>query len=382
MSENQSVQQKKKIALVANNSWSMYNFRMDLIRHLQLNFKILIIAPKDEFAGELTRAGCSYIHIDFDNRSVNPLQDYKLYKSLKEIYRTEKPDLIFHYVIKPNIYGSLAAASCGIPSIAVITGLGYSFDKKDWLNRVVAILYRKALKKPGAVWFLNADDAAVFKRRKLVPPEKIKILPGEGINTTFFFPAANRPVARSKAFQFLMSSRLLKSKGVRTYVEAAKLLKIKYRDVRFELIGFFEKNHPDAISESYIRHWQKHGIIHYSGFVKDVRPFLRQADCFVFPSFYHEGIPRCLLEAASMEIPIITSLTAGCKEVVQDKVNGFLCEPGNAIDLAARMEDMIVLDSVHRASLGRRSRQIVSEHFGIEKILTIYDDAISSLGLN
>lgn len=376
---NQPENQKKKIALVANSAWSVYNFRLDLIRHLLLRFEVLIIAPKDEFASELTKAGCGFLDIHFNNRSENPLLDYALYKSLKRIYQAEKPDFIFHYVIKPNIYGSLAAAQVGIQSVAVITGLGYTFDRHNWLNRIVSFLYRLALKKTSEVWFLNQEDANLFIQRKLVSRKKIKILPGEGINTEYFFPQSNKPVARSKAFQFLMSTRLLKSKGVGVYVEAASILKNKYRDVRFELIGFFEKNHPDSISESELRHWQKRGIIHYSGFAKDVRPFLRQADCFVFPSFYHEGIPRCLLEASAMEVPIITSLNTGCKEVVQEGLNGFLCAPNSATDLAARMEEMMAMTVIQRTSMGRNGRVLVTERFGMEKILSEYDQTLSGL---
>jgi glycosyltransferase involved in cell wall biosynthesis len=376
---NEPEQHKKKITLVANSTWSVYNFRMDLIRHLLLSFDVLIIAPRDEFAEELIKAGCSYRDIHFNNRSENPLLDYSLYKSLEKIYKSEKPDFIFHYVIKPNIYGSLASARCGILSVAVITGLGYTFDRNNWLNRIVSFLYRKALKKASEVWFLNQEDAQVFIQRKLTSADKIKILPGEGINTTHFLPQENKPVARSKAFQFLMSTRLLKSKGVGVYVEAARLLKTKYRDIRFELIGFFEKNHPDSISDSEIRHWQKKGIIHYSGFARDVRPFLRQADCFVFPSFYHEGIPRCLLEAAAMEIPIITSLNTGCKEVVQEGLNGFLCTPNNITSLVTRMEEMMELGSVRRSEMGKNGRALVSAKFGMEKILAEYDRALSGL---
>jgi glycosyltransferase involved in cell wall biosynthesis len=376
---NEPGQHKKKITLVANSTWSVYNFRMDLIRHLLLSFDVLIVAPRDEFAEELIKAGCAYHNINFNNRSENPMLDYSLYKSLERIYRSEKPDFIFHYVIKPNIYGSLAAARCGIQSVAVITGLGYTFDRHNWLNRIVSFLYRRALKKASEVWFLNQEDAQVFIQRKLTRAEKIKILPGEGINTVHFSPQENKPVARSKAFQFLMSTRLLKSKGVGVYVEAARLLKNKYRDVRFELIGFFEKNHPDSISESEIRHWQKQGVIHYSGFARDVRPFLRQADCFVFPSFYHEGIPRCLLEAAAMEIPIITSLNTGCKEVVHEGVNGFLCSPNNITSLVARMEEMIGLSSGRRAELGSNGRALVTEKFGMERILAEYDRALASV---
>ena len=379
---HQPAQLKKKIALVANSAWSVYNFRMDLVNHLLLRFEVLIIAPQDEFVAELKQAGCAYLDIRFNNRSENPLLDYSLYKSLLKIYKSEKPDFIFHYVIKPNIYGSLAAASCGILSVAVITGLGYTFDRHNWLNRVVSILYRIALKRANEVWFLNQEDADLFVNRKLVTAGKIKILPGEGINTAHFFPQTNKPVARTRAFQFLMSTRLLRSKGVGIYVEAARMLKNKHLDIRFELIGFFEKNHPDSISESELRQWQKKGIIHYGGFARDVRPFLRQADCFVFPSFYHEGIPRCLLEAAAMEVPIITSLNTGCREVVQEGLNGFLCEPNNASRLALRMEEMMSLTSGERALLGSNGRELVSEKFGIDRILAEYDRTLSGLTLN
>jgi glycosyltransferase involved in cell wall biosynthesis len=371
-------EQRKKIALVANSTWSVYNFRMDLVHHLLMRFELLVIAPKDEFAEVLIKTGCNYLDISFNNRSENPFLDYKLYRSLKRIYETEKPDFIFHYVIKPNIYGSMAAARCGIQSISIITGLGYTFDRNNWLNRIVSTLYRMALKKTKEVWFLNLEDSQIFLERKLVSSDKVRILPGEGINTTYFSPQVNKPIARSKAFQFLMSTRLLRSKGVGIYIEAARILKNKYREVRFDLIGFYEKNHRDAISESEVKLWQKKGIINYGGFAKDVRPFLRKADCFIFPSFYHEGIPRCLLEAAAMEIPIITSLNTGCKEVVYEGANGFLCNPNDAVDLSKRMEEMMALTSARRAEMGKKGRELVSEKFGIDKILPEYDRALNA----
>jgi glycosyltransferase involved in cell wall biosynthesis len=370
---------KKKIALVSNSAWSVYNFRMDLILHLLRRFHVLIIAPRDEFADELVKTGCSYLDIRFNNRSENPLQDYALYKSLQRIYQSEKPDMIFHYVIKPNIYGSLAAAKCGIQSVAVITGLGYTFDRNNWLNRIVSFLYRKSLKEAREVWFLNQEDANVFTGRKLVSAEKIKILPGEGINTEYFFPQSNKPIARTRAFQFLMGTRLLKTKGVGVYFEAAKIIRNKYREVRFELIGFFEKNHRDSITEHELRYWHKKGVIHYSGFARDVRPFLRQADCFIFPSFYHEGIPRCLLEAASMEVPIITSKNTGCRDVVEDGENGFLCAVNNVPDLVSKMEDMMLLSSSQRSEMGKKGRKKVMEKFDVSRILSEYDRTLQWL---
>ncbi len=378
MTENRP-ERKKKIAFVSNSAWSVFNFRLDVIRHLLPKFQILVIAPADEFSSLLVEEGCFFIPISFNNRTENPLREFSLYKQLKQLYTQEQPDLIFHYVIKPNIYGSLAAAACHIPSVAVVTGLGYSFARQNWLYRTVSFLYKRALKKTTEVWFLNQADADLFTRGKLVDPEKIKLLPGEGVNSQYFAPAGYRPVARSKTFQFLMSTRLLKSKGVRIYAEAARILKQKKLDLRVVLIGFFEKNHPDSITELELRVWQRRGLLQYSGFAHDVRPFLRQADCFVFPSFYSEGIPRCLLEAASMEIPIITSRNRGCTEVVEDGVNGLLVNPSDAADLAGKMEAMIQLSVGRRQEMGKAGRQRVLERFDVEKIMDFYDQVLGKI---
>jgi glycosyltransferase involved in cell wall biosynthesis len=340
-------------------------------------FDVLVIAPEDEFAAELKKEGCRFLNIQFSNRSKNPVKDFSLYRSFKKIYREQKPDFIFHYVIKPNIYGSMAAAVCGIQSVAVITGLGYTFARQNWLNKTVSYLYKRALKRTHEVWFLNGEDADIFIQRKLVDARKVKILPGEGINPEYFAPLQFRPVARTKAFQFLMSTRLLKSKGVRIYVDAARILRKKNRDIRFELIGLFEEHHPDSITAQDIRYWQRKGYINYSGFAKDVRPFLRQADCLVFPSFYPEGIPRCLMEAASMEIPIITSLNRGCKEVVEEGVNGLLCAMNDADDLARKMENMIALSPARRSDMGKKGRELVIGKFDVQKILLEYDRALN-----
>ncbi len=378
-SENTTTVRKKKIALVSNSGWSVYNFRLDLIRHIRQRYEVLVLAPFDGFTRALEEQGCTCRNIVLDNRSENPFRDLALYRDLKRIYLEEQPDLVFHYVIKPNIYGSLAAAANGIASVAVITGLGYAFAKQNWLNRTVSFLYRRALKAPEEVWFLNQEDAEVFLQRGLVKPEKIKQLPGEGINTSFFAPTGFKPVARTKAFQFLMSTRLLRSKGIADYVAAARILKEKNYLVRFELIGFFEQHHPDSITGTELRSWQRKGVIHYGGFARDVRPFLRQADCLVFPSYYNEGVPRCLLEAASMEIPIITSLNRGCREVVEDGVNGYLTATNDAPALVKKMEAMMSLSSAQRAVMGRRGRERVTERFGMERILAEYDRVLDAV---
>ena len=375
-----NVQDKRLIAFVSNSAWSVYNFRIDVIRHLiAKGFKVLVIAPDDENSALLQAEGCLYAPIDFNNRHENPLQDYGLYNQLKSLYKKYRPDFIFHYVIKPNIYGSLAAARLEIPSVSVITGLGYAFAKKNWLYYVVRFLYKRALGKVTEVWFLNNEDAKAFTSHKIIPIGKVKVLPGEGVNTDYFSPSFNTPLVKNGRFVFLMSSRLLKSKGIGLYADAARILKKKNVDARFELLGFFEKHHPDSLTMEEIRHWEREGLVHFNGFANDVRPFLKNADCFVFPSFYNEGIPRGLMEAASMELPIVTALNRGCKEVVLNNSTGYLCNPNDPFDLADKMEKMMNLDEEERKRMGKNGRNLVAKKFNIDKVIEQYDAILRSI---
>ena len=378
MNEDKSIN-KKLIALVSNSAWSVYNFRLDIVRYLRERYNILVIAPDDEYSSLLEQEGCRYIPISFNNRSENPVKDYNLYRQLKTIYAAERPDFIFHYVIKPNIYGSLAAASCSIKSVAVVTGLGYSFARHNWLYRIVLLLYKRALRNTEEVWFLNNDDAAIFINEKIVNIKKMKVLPGEGINTDYFLPGEKSAHEGNTAFSFLMSARLLRSKGISVYANAARILKKKNYNVNFELIGFFEKNHPDSVPEDDLKKWEDEGLIRYLGFAKDVRIFLNRTDCFVFPSFYNEGVPRSLMEAASMELPIITSFNRGCKEVVLNNSNGYTCNPNDAFDLADKMEKMINLPADERIRMGENGRKLVAEKFNISKVIKEYERTLSRL---
>jgi glycosyltransferase involved in cell wall biosynthesis len=367
-------QDKPLIAFVSNSAWSVYNFRMDVIRHMLSNsFRVLVIAPNDENSALLQSAGCTYIDINFNNRHESPLQDWSLYKKLKSIYKEYRPDFIFHYVIKPNIYGSLAAAKLNIPSVSVITGLGYPFAKKNWLYYVVRALYKRALRKVTEVWFLNNEDARAFTANHIIPIEKVKVLPGEGVNTEQFSPTYETPLKKNGSFVFLMSSRLLKSKGIAIYADAARILKKKNLDARFELLGFFEKHHPDSLTLEEIQQWEREGLIHFNGFANDVRPYLKNADCFVFPSFYNEGIPRGLMEAASMELPIVTAFNRGSKEVVLNNSTGYLCNSNDPFDLADKMEKMMNLSLEERMRMGKNGRSLVIKKFNVTRVIDEYD---------
>lgn len=371
-------EKNRVIAFVSNSAWSIYNFRLDVIRHLiQRGYQILVLAPDDEYSSYLIELGCRYIPIDFNNKKENPVADYFFYRRLKKLYATHQPDFIFHYVAKPNIYGSMAAASLNIHSVAVITGLGYPFAKRNWLYWVVKHLYRRALKNSNQVWFLNNEDAKVFVNEKIINIERTKVLPGEGINTSFFSPGMVERKKPGRKFTFLMSTRLLKSKGIGLYADAARILIKKNYDAQFALIGFFEKNHPDSIAQEDLSRWEKEGLISYKGFAKDVRPFLHNADCLVFPSFYNEGIPRCLMEASSMELPVITSMNRGCKEVVLNNSSGYLCNVNDPFDLADKMEKMINLSEEERSRMGKNGRLLVIKKFNVGRVIEEYEDTLN-----
>ena len=366
---------EKRIAFVSNSAWSVYNFRLDVIRSLmRQGYQVMVVATKDEYVVYLEEAGCSFVDVYFNNRTGNPVKDYFFYRKLRQVYKRCKPDFIFHYVTKPNIYGSLAAASLRIPSVSVITGLGYAFAKDNWLNNLVKGLYTRALTNVKQAWFLNNEDAAMFLQRKIVSPAKVKILPGEGVNTTYFSPAAEKQQHQSgqKPFCFLMSTRLLKSKGVAVYAEAVRILKAKGYALNCRVIGFFEPHHPDSLSEEDLQRWEAASLIYYDGFANDVRPHLEAADCFVFPSSYNEGIPRALLEAASMELPVITSRSRGCKEVVIENVTGYLCNSSDVADFADKMEKMICLGAEERNQMGTKGRAFAIEKFEISKVINYY----------
>ena len=368
----------KLVAFVSNSAWSVYNFRIDVIRHLiRIGHDILVIAPDDEYSPHLVQSGCRFIAIDFNNKTENPVQDYFFYLRLKKLYSQYKPDFIFHYVAKPNIYGSLAASGLKIPSVAVITGLGYPFAKRNWLYWVVKQLYKRSLRNVNQVWFLNNEDAKIFVNEHIVNIEKMKVLPGEGLNTEFFSPSYSGKRKSDQKFTFLMSTRLLKSKGVGLYADAARMLKKKNYDTRFLLIGFFEKNHPDSINQEELAKWEKEGVIQYKGFANDVRPFLRDADCLVFPSFYNEGVPRSLMEASSMEVPIITSMNRGCKEVVLNNSTGYLCNVNDPFDLADKMERMINLSQEERSRMGKNGRILVMKKFNIARVIEEYEETLN-----
>ena len=369
-----------KIAFVCNVAYPLYIFRLGIMKRLREGHEIYCIASPDGRVDDLQREGLKFVEVNIDRKSINPLKDILLLCRLYRIYKKEKFAVVFHYSIKPNIYGSIAAAMAGICSVGVITGLGYSFSQKSWLSQIVKILYKIALIFPTRVFFLNKDDRNLFIKNKLVHSNKAIILPSEGINATFYAPLKLTKVA-SDSFIFLFAGRFLWDKGIGDLVEAFKLVKESYPRVELWLLGMIDRGNPRGISENTIRTWEQNSIIKYLGETDDVRLFIAQSDVVVYPSYYQEGIPRFLLEAMSMEKPIITTDSVGCREVIEDRKNGIKIEPRNVDSLAKAMKDMIELSEQERIEMGRYGRQKAIHEFAEEKVVDIYLRTLKELNL-
>ena len=315
----------------------------------------------------MRQAGCHHIHLEMDNKGLNPLSDLMMKNKLTHIYSEINPDLMIHYTIKPVIYGSMAAAKLGIPFINNITGLGTAFIKTNWLTWLVKRLYRLSQKNADYVLFQNVDDRELFSRDRLIP-ENVpqEVIPGTGIDTDHFNV---RPYPESNPVTFLLIARMLWDKGVREFVEAARQIKTEFSDVRFQFLGFLDVKNRTAISHEQMQIWEEQGVIDYLGETDDVRPYIADADCVVLPS-YREGLPRTLLEAAAMGRPIIATDVTGCREVVDHGVNGYLCKERDANDVAEKMKDMINLSTDERREMGLKGRKKMEREFD-EKIIVL-----------
>jgi glycosyltransferase involved in cell wall biosynthesis len=375
-----STRTRKTIALVSNTAWYLYNLRLGVIHFLQSKgFEILAIAPNDDFMKLLEQENCKTVAIEMDRRGTNPLSDAALMFRLRKIYQVHKPDFIIHYTIKPNVYGSLAAKLAGIPSIAVVSGLGYAFSGRGWLYQIATRLMKTAFAFAKEVWFVNKDDRELLLQANIVSKEKTVQLPGEGINTEKFAPIPK--TVSSEKFIFLMSARLLWEKGVGVFVEAARQLKPKYPQAEFQLLGFLTDDETTGVTKAQVEKWEAEGIVKYLGITSNVIPFLANADCIVLPSFYREGVPRALLEPASMAKPIITTDNVGCRDVVEDGVTGFLVKPNNNADLTEKMERMLNLSEAERREMGSKSREKVIREFDERLVLKEYDAMLTRVGL-
>lgn len=377
-------QHKMKIGIVVNSSWNIYNFRIGLIKAFLQDHEVIAIAPDDGYRQELEEIGCRFEPVPMECKGTNPINDALLVKRLVTAYRKHKLDVVLHYTIKPNIYGTLAAQILKIPSINNVTGLGTVFLREGISSKIAQYLYRFTFRFPQTVFFQNKDDKELFVTKNLVKESITRLLPGSGIDTNHFSPTLSPPTEKQgkekKEFTFLLIARVLYDKGIAEYAEAIRLLRSKGIKARFQLLGKIDETKGLGVPEKQIKEWEKEGILKYLGTAHDVRPLISNADCIVLPS-YREGTPRTLLEAACLGKPIITTDVPGCRETVIHNFNGYLCEVKNAYDLADKMQRMICLDKGKLKEMGINSRWLAETKFDQQIIIKKYTEVLDKVNV-
>lgn len=346
---------KKRILIIANSSGGLYNFRRELIEELVKENDIFVSVPLTNSVDELKQLGIELIDTHVDRRGINPICDISLLLKYSSLIKTIKPDLVITYTIKPNIYGAIASRFRHVDYVANITGLGTAFQKKGLLKLAVTTLYKIALKKARTVFFENSENRDYFVNNGLIRGQQGCLLNGAGVNLDRY---EYYPYPQSyDQFSFLFMGRVMKEKGLNELFEAMKKLTEEGYSCVLNVLGSYEENYKDAIEDH-----SNEGWLRYYGYQDDVIPFIRDANCFVLPS-WHEGMANTNLECASVGRPIITSNIPGCKEAVIDGVSGYLCEAKNAQSLYEKMKAMIDLPNEIRETMGKAGRKHMEDVF-------------------
>ncbi len=379
----------KKIVIAQPLAFYAWNMRLGLAKALkQKGYSVIFVSSSDQSISseeqnseqkDLYRKKIEeefdYFEITIHRKGTNPLSDlqtlYEFYKAYKEI----DPDVILHFTVKPNIYGTLAAKLLGKPVINNIAGLGTLFITQSPLTSILKQLYKFSQKGAYRIFFQNRDDQSLFLDNHLIEKRQTALLPGSGIDLQKFAPVNQKD---NHPFRFLFIARLLKDKGIYEYIEAIKIIKKEYKEVAFQILGALDSANKTAISKEELTEWIEEGLIDYLGVSDRVDTIIAQANCVVLPS-YREGTPRSLLEASSMEKPIVTTNVVGCKEVVDDGVNGYLCEVKNSQDLAQKLKKMLNLSEEERQIMGKRGREKMIREFDEQIVFDRYLRSIEEI---
>lgn len=370
---------RKTVILSINASWNIVNFRQGLVRGLQAaGYDVVALTPADAYAPRLAAMGIRHYPVSIDRRGTSPVSDLALLRQYWRLLGEIRPDAYLGYTIKPNVWGSIAAHLRGIPTINNIAGLGETFIGGGAMNKLVRFLYARALGRSATIFFQNPDDRALFERAGIVAPAKVRLLPGSGVDLRHFSPQPRPLAAVDAPFRFLLVARLLSAKGIAEYVEAGRLVRTRHPRARLQLLGLAQDGRG-AIDPAELVRWSAAGDVERLEPAEDVRPCLAAADAVVLPTYYPEGTPRSLLEAAAMARPIIASDTPGCREIVDDGVNGFLVPPRDAAALAETMLKLMEMSPNERETMGQAGRAKAERAFDEQLVIDQYLEALAKL---
>jgi glycosyltransferase involved in cell wall biosynthesis len=364
------------VVLSANNCWNLANFRAPLLTGLQnAGYRLVAFAPVDAHAEDLRRKGVEVRGVPIARSGMNPITDAGLLIRYIRMLRALRPAAYCGFTIKPNVYGAIAARIAGVPAIANVTGLATPYLSEGLVWAVAERLYRIAFRRAHTVFYHNDEDLRLMIERKVVRPGQGRVIPGSGVNVEYFKPNPD-PSAADTSLRFLFFGRLILHKGIREFIDAAKMLRAILPNARFQLLGNPDAGNPTSVSDTELQSWIVDGIVEHLGEHRDVRPYIQQADVVVLPT-YREGMSRALLEGAAMGKPLIGSDVAGSRELIDEGLTGFLCRARDAHSLADAMERMGDLPTERLAEMGRAARAKVEREFSDEVVVRAYLDALA-----
>ena len=350
-----------KVMILANNDVGLYKFRKELLEKLQQDNEVYICLPDGGFVKQLVGLGCKFIPCELlDRHGTNPFKELRLIFWYKKILKVYKPDIVLTYTIKPNIYGGMACQSLKIPYVVNVTGLGTAVENKSLMQILTLALYKKGLKGAQKVFFQNIENRD-FMLKHNIGRESYDILPGSGVNLNEY-QVLDYPDGENVEFAFI--ARVMKEKGIDQYLEAAEYIRKKYPKTRFHVCGVCEQNYKEKLENL-----QNKGIIIYHGLVRDITSIHKISSCTIHPTYYPEGLSNVLLESCACGRPIITTNRSGCREVVEDGVNGYVVEEKNSADLIEKIEKFLRLSVDERHQMGLAGRMKVEKDFD-RKIVT------------
>lgn len=367
-----------RIGITANTTWNLCNFRKGLIDGLIAHgHEVVAYSPSDGYEERLIAEGIPHHAITMNAGGTSPLEDGGTILAFRRAFVRTRPDVLLTYTAKSNIYGGMAAHSLGIPVVPNVAGLGTPISSGGALGSVVKQLYRMTLGSARHVFFQNREDLELFMAEHVLRHQRTSVLPGSGIDLDHFHPGAAPPSGGDCPFRFLMMGRLLRDKGFGEYAAAARMVKREVPNARFAILGLSGGANPNAIPAWQVDEWAAEGAVEYLGGTDDVRPHVAAADCVVLPSYYREGTPHSLLEAAAMGKPIVTTDWIGCRNAVQDGVSGFLARPRDAADLADKLVRVTQLSPEARRSMGEAGRRLMRERFDQRIVIDRYLEALA-----
>lgn len=359
-----------KILILANFGMGLYNFRKELLNKLLGDdHEIYVSIPEDEYSNKIREMGCKIINTNVDRRGMNPLKDYKLYRNYKSIFKKINPDVVLTYTIKPNIYGGIVSTKMNIPYIANITGLGTSIEKNNLISKFIIKLYKVGIENANKIFFQNRDNLDFFLKHNIIKNE-YHVLPGSGVNLDKFSPTSYK---NTEDTNFLYIGRLMESKGINELLEGFNEITNRYSNIYLNIVGFDEEKYEEKINNN-----SDNNHIIFHGQQSDVKKFINYSDAIIQPS-YHEGMSNVLLEGAASGKPLLASNIPGCKEIIDDGINGYLFEPKDTKSLVCSIEKFLSTSSKEKEQMGKNSRLKVEKEFDRNIVVNEYVRSIEYL---